>query len=260
MNPAIRLFILLVVGLQSFSAVRAQDAAGVDYEHDSREMEKARKALRHHHGGQINYFLQADRLEFQSNGGSGPRLFEAQGWVGGDYQKFWFKTEGESAAGGEFEEAEVQGLYSRAVSPFFDFQAGVRQDLAPGARRTFGVVGFQGLAPYWLEVDTALFVSHEGDVSARLEAEYELRFTQRLIFQPRAEINLAVQDVEELAIGSGLSTAQVGARLRYEFKREFAPYLGISWTRATGRTAQFTLHRGEDPGSFSIVAGLRLWF
>ena len=260
MNPAIRLFVLVVVVFQAVSAVQAQDDAGVDYQYDPQEMKKARKALRHHHGGQINYFLQADRLEFRRNEGSGPMLFEAQGWVGGDYQRFWFKTEGEYAEGGEFEEAEVQGLYSRAISPFFDFQAGVRQDLEPGALRTFGVVGFQGLAPYWLEVDTALFVSHEGDVSARLEAEYELRFTQRLIFQPRAEINLAVQNVEELAIGSGLSTAEVGARLRYEFKREFAPYLGISWTRATGRTAQFKLHRGEDPGSFSIVAGLRLWF
>lgn len=260
MNPASRLFVLVVVIIQAFSNAQGQDATDVDYAYDPQAMEKARKALRHHTGGQINYFLQADRLEFQTNGGSGPKLFEAQGWVGGDYQRFWFKTEGEYAEGGEFEEAEVQGLYSRAISRFFDFQAGVRQDLAPGARRTFGVVGFQGLAPYWLEIDTALFVSHEGDVSARLEAEYDLRFTQRLIFQPRAELNLAVQDVEELSISSGLSTAELGARLRYEFKREFAPYLGITWTRATGRTAQFTRHRGEDPGSFSIVAGLRLWF
>ena len=102
--------------------------------------------------------------------------------------------------------AEIQGLYGRAITSFFDFQAGVRQDLARGARRTFGVVGFQGLAPYWFEIDAAVFVSHEGDVSARFETEYDLRFTQRLILQPRAELNLAVQDVEELAIGSGLST------------------------------------------------------
>ena len=258
MNPANRLFVLLAAGLLAFSAVQAQDAADAYY--DPRAMEAARQALRRGAGGQVNYFLQADRLEVQTNGGFGLMAFEAQGWVGGDRQKFWFKTDKEYVEGGDLKEAEVQGLYSRAISPFFDFQAGVRQDMAPGARRTFGVVGFHGLAPYWFEIDSALFVSREGDVSARLEAEYDLHFTQRLILQSRAEFNFAVQDVEEAAIGSGLSEAQLGARLRYEFKREFAPYIGASWTRATGQTAQFMRREGESPSSFSIVAGWRLWF
>ena len=241
------------------SSLPAQHAAAEYY--DPGAMEEAHHHMRQEMGGQVFYFLQADRLEVQSNEGSGLALFEAQGWVGGDYQRFWFKTEGEYAEGGELEEAEVQGLYSRAISPFFDFQAGVRQDLAPGASRTFGVVGFQGLAPYWFEVDAAVFVSHEGDVSARLETEYDLRFTQRLILQPRAELNFAVQDVESLAIGSGLSTAELGARIRYEFKREVAPYIGFSWTRAVGQTAEYW--RSQDaghPNSLSLVAGVRLWF
>lgn len=248
----------LLLALVMPSDAQAQDAADAYY--NPRAMEQARQALRHETGGQVNYFLQADRFEVQSNEGAGLALFEAQGWVGGDYQRFWFKTEGEYAEGGELEEAEIQGLYSRAISSFFDFQAGVRQDVAPGARRTFGVVGVQGLAPYWFEIDMALFVSHEGDVSARFEAEYDMRFTQRVILQPRWELNFAVQDVEELAIGSGLSTAEMGTRLRYEIKREFAPYIGFSWTRATGRTADLWRQEGENPNSLSVVAGLRLWF
>ena len=250
--------LLLAAALAICPAMQAQHAAEAYYDPDA--MREAHHHMQQEMGGQIFYFLQADRFEVQSNEGSGLALFEAQGWVGGDYQRFWFKTEGEYAEGGKLEEAEVQGLYSRAISSFFDSQAGVRQDVAPGARRTFAVVGVQGLAPYWFEIDTALFVSHEGDVSARIETEYDLRFTQRLKLQPRAELNFAVQDVEELAIGSGLSTAELGARLRYELKREFAPYIGVSWTRATGRTAALWRREGENPNSLSLVAGLRLWF
>ena len=238
--------------------IQAQDAAK-DY-YDPRAMDEAHHHMTQEMGGQTFFFLQADRLEVQSNEGAGLSVLEAQGWVGGDYQRFWFKTEGQYAEGGELQEAEIQGLYSRAISSFFDFQAGVRQDVAPGARRTFGVVGIQGLAPYWFEIDTALFVSHEGAVSARFEVEYDLRLTQRLILQPRAELNFAVQDVEELAIGSGLSTAETGARLRYEIKREFAPYVGFSWTRAAGQTADLWRQEGENPNTLSVVAGLRLWF
>ena len=250
--------LLCIAALAACPALRAQDAADAYY--DPQAMEKARHHMRQEMGGEVFHFFQAERLEVQSNEGAGISLLDAQGWVGGDYQRFWFKTEDEYAEGGKVEEAEVQALYSRAISPLFDFQAGVRQDLAPGARRTFGVVGVQGLAPYWFEIDAALFVSHQGDVSARFEVEYDLRFTQRLILQPRGELNFAVQDVEKLAIGSGLTTAEAGARLRYEFKREFAPYIGVSWTRATGRTADLWRLEGENPSSLSVLAGLRLWF
>lgn len=258
MRTVVAMIPSVLLALAAPPAGHAQDAAEAYY--DPRAMEQARQALRHETGGQVNYFLQADRFEVQSNEGAGLALFEAQGWVGGDYQRLWFKTEGEYAEGGELEEAEIQGLYSRAISSFFDFQAGVRQDVAPGTRRTFGVVGVQGLAPYWFEIDAAVFVSHEGDVSARFESEYDLRLTQRLIFQQRAELNFAVQDVEALSIGSGLSTVELGGRLRYEFKREFAPYVGLSWARAVGTTADFVRRDGGDPGRLSLVAGLRLWF
>jgi copper resistance protein B len=136
----------------------------------------------------------------------------------------------------------------------------VRHDFKPDPSRTYGVLGIQGLAPYWFEVDAAGFVSNEGDVSARLEAEYDFLFTQKLILQPRTELNFAVQDVKELGIGSGLSTAELGLRLRYEIVREFAPYVGVSWTRLVGKTEDFARDEGEDVSSVSFVAGVPLWF
>lgn len=249
----------LGVVLALASQASAQNAA--DKYFDPAAMEAARDVLRREHGGMTNYFLQADRFELQSNEDPSALLWDGQGWVGGDYNRFWLKTEGEYVGeSAEWEEAEIQGLYSRPISPYFDFQAGVRQDLQPGARRTFGVVGIQGLAPYWFEVDTALFFSHEGDVSARIETEYEMSLTQRLILQPRAEFDFAFQEVAQMGIGSGLSTFELGARLRYEFKREFAPYVGVSWVRAAGATADFLRQDGRSPGSLSVVAGLRLWY
>ena len=249
---------LIILIFCALSQAPAQQAAD-DY-YAPAAMQTAREQLTREHGGATNFFIQADRFEYQSNDGSGGLLWEGQGWVGGDYNRFWLKTEGEyfSEAGG-LEEAEIQALYSRPVSAYFDFQAGLRQDMQPGATRTFGVIGVQGLAPYWFEIDTALFISHDGDVSARFETEYDLRFTQRLILQPRAELNLAFQEVEKLGLGSGLNTAELGGRLRYEFKREFAPYVGISWVRAAGATADFVRRDGGNPSSLSVVVGLRLW-
>lgn len=210
---------------------------------------------------QTFYFFKTDRLEYQTNEGDGLLVWDAEGWVGGDYNKLWIKSEGEYLFERErVEEAELQALYSRAIAPFFDVQAGVRHDFKPDPSRTFGVLGVQGLAPYWFEIDAAGFVSDEGDVSARLEAEYEFLFTQKLILQPRTELNFAVQDVKKLGVGSGLSTAELGLRLRYEIVREFAPYIGVSWTRLVGKTEDFARDEGENVSSVSFVAGVRLWF
>lgn len=145
--------------------------------------------------------------------------------------------------------AEFQALYSRPISAYFDVQAGVRQDLAVGARRTFGAIGVQGVLPYWFHVDTSLFVSNDGDTSARVEVEYDLRFTQRLILQPRTELNFAFQDVPRLEIDRGLAAAEASARLRYEVRRQFAPYVGVAWRQIA-----------NEPNRVSLVAGLRIWF
>lgn len=212
-------------------------------------------------GDEIYTLVLVDRLEYQTNEGDDLLIWDGQGWVGGDYNKLWIKTEGEySFADDALEEVELQALYSRSISSYWDLQAGIRHDFEPGPSRTFGVIGVQGLAPQWFEVDVAAFISEDGDVEARIEVEYDLLITQRLIAQPRAELNFAFQDNEELGIGSGLSTVELGFRLRYEVRREIAPYIGVSWNRAIGDTADFARAEGEGVSSLSFVAGVRLWF
>lgn len=231
-----------------------------DEYYDPQEMAKARVAGQKAMGGQTDWFAMTDRLEAQIGGGEEAMLWDGQGWYGGDINKLWIKTEGEySFDSGEFDEAEAQALWSRAITRFFDFQAGVRHDFEP-AGKTYGVVGVQGLAPYWFEVDAAAFISEDGDLTARIEAEYELLLTQRLILQPRAELNLAAQDVPELEIGGGVSNFDAGLRLRYEIIREFAPYIGVEWRGSFGDTAGFVRAAGGDPKRAVFVAGLRAWF
>jgi copper resistance protein B len=204
--------------------------------------------------------LLIDQLEYRWNEGTDSTNWNAQGWFGGDYNRVWLKTDGTSLSDGTVEEAEGQLLYSRLIAPFWDFQAGLRYDEKPKPSRSYAVLGVQGLAPYWFELEAAAFVSEKGDVSARLEAEYDLLLTQRLIVQPRFETTLVAQKVEELGIGHGFSDVELGLRLRYEIRREFAPYVGVSWARKLGDTADFARQAGEDADNFAVVAGVRVWF
>jgi copper resistance protein B len=221
---------------------------------------RARRDMAAHMGGQTTTAVFVDRLEHSRHEGERTVLWDVDAWHGGDLHKLWLKTEGERLLHpGEFEHAEVQLLYSRAVSPFFDLQAGVRHDFEPGSR-SYLVIGLQGLAPHWFEVDAALFLSDRGDVTARVEAEYDLLLTQRLILQPRLEIELAAQDVPRLGVGSGLGSADAGLRLRYEAHRSFAPYLGISWQQSFGATRDIHRRAGADTSTTLFVAGVRMWF
>lgn len=223
-------------------------------------MAKSREAVQKANGAQMNFMIMADRFELQSGGGEDTLLWDAQGWYGGDVNKLWIKTEGEYSFGeDEIEDAEIQGLWSRAIAPFWDVQAGVRYDLEPKGR-THAVLGLQGLAPYWFEIDAAAFLSTDGDVSARVEAEYDLRFSQRLVLQPRAEIEVSGQDIPALNIGSGVTGLDAGLRLRYEIKREFAPYIGAEWQKALGDTADFIRADGGDPDVIRAIVGIRAWF
>lgn len=232
---------------------RAADAIwGAEAMHAARHREHTA------HGDFPVLWLQADRLEVQLRDAASGVLWDVQGYYGGPTSRFWFKSEGEGAFGERVEDAEVQALWSRAIGPYWDLQAGVRQDLA-GPATTYGAVGLQGLAPYMFEVDAALFLSHRGDVTARIEAEIDQRVTQRVIFQPRAEISLSAQDVPALGIGAGLDKVEVGARLRYEFSREFAPYIGVEHSWRLGGSADYARAAGERPGVTSAVIGLRIW-
>jgi copper resistance protein B len=229
--------------------------------HGSAAMAAAREEMRTEHGAHITWGLFADQLEIGiRDGGETFSWADVQLRYGNDIDRLWIKTEGEAVFGDGIEQAEVQALWSHALDPWLDLQAGVRQDFAPDPDRTYLVLGIQGLAPYWFEIDATAFVSTKGDVSARLEAEYDQRITQRLILQPRIEAELALQDVPELGIGAGLSAAELGLRLRYEIAPEFAPYVGVQYERAFGDTARFARSAGEDVGGWSVLAGVRIWF
>ena len=205
------------------------------------------------------FWFQGDRFEYRARQGADGYLWDVQGYYGGDIDKFWFKSEGEGAFGEAIESAEVQALWSHAIGPWFDFQAGVRQDLT-GPERTHLALGVQGLLPYVFEVDAAAFLSTKGDLTARIEGEIDQRITQRLILQPRAEVSLAAQDVPELGIGAGIDTIEAGVRLRYEFAREFAPYIGIDQEWKIGNSADYARAAGEDPSVTNYVIGVRFWF
>lgn len=219
----------------------------------------SRRDLQQTHGDFTLFWFQADRAEFQARDGADGYLWDLQGYYGGTTGRFWFKSEGEGAFGERIEDLEIQALYSRAIAPFFDLQAGIRQDLA-GPDTTYATVGIQGLAPYMFEIDAALFLSHRGDLTARLEAELDQRITQSILIQPRAELNLAAQDVPELGIGAGIDSFEIGVRLRYEIIREIAPYIGVEQTWRAGRSADFARAAGDDPSVTNFVVGIRLWF
>ncbi|AQR60564.1 copper resistance protein CopB [Brevundimonas sp. LM2] len=224
-------------------------------------MDASRQTLIAENGDVRTTAVIIDRLEAGFGDGGDTYLWDVQGWSGGDINRFWWKSEGEGDFDGALEEAEVQALYSRAITPFWDVQAGVRQDFRPdGDDTTHLVLGLQGLAPYWFEIDAAAFLSTKGDLTARVEAEYDQRLTQRLILQPRLEIDASASDIPELEIGSGLSSIEAGLRLRYEFRKEFAPYVGVEWSRSFGDTADYIKARGGEADDTRFVVGLKAWF
>lgn len=200
-----------------------------------------------------------DQFEVRSTDGPDPWVLEAQGWIGQDLNKLWVKTEVEYVDG-ETEEAEIQALYSRAIAPYWDVQVGWRHVVRPKPNRDWLAIGFEGLAPYWFEIDAAAFIGESGQVGARLEAEYEWMFTQRWVLSPEMEVNLHSKNDEEAGTGSGLSDLELGLRLRYEIRREFAPYIGVNWTKKFGNTADFAHEAGEDTDDVQFVAGVRAWF
>ena len=221
---------------------------------------KRQRELIEEHGGVVTGKLLLDQFEYRAGSGRDGYKWDAQGWYGGDHDRFWIKTEGEGSFGERPEQAEIQALYSRALDPWFNLQVGVRHDFRPDPERTHLVVGIEGLAPYWFEMDGALFLSDKGDLTARFEAEYDQRITRKMILQPAIEFNLSAQDAPKIGLGSGLTSIEAGLRLRYEFVPEFAPYIGVEYERKFGDTADFARHAGESVGGWSFLIGMRSWF
>lgn len=204
-----------------------------------------------------------DLFEVAPTAADVPARLEGFYRIGNDYTRFWLKAEGEGLVAEGDGEAEAQALYSRLISPYFEAQAGLRLDTEFGdgdvRARPLLAVGLEGLAPYWFEVEPALFLSASGDLSARLEGSYDLLVTQRLVLQPEAEVNVALQEVADWGVGAGLNDIELGLRLRYEIEREIAPYVGVSWLNRFGGAADFAEAEGEDASEVLFVVGLRLW-
>lgn len=204
-------------------------------------------------------FILGDLLEYRVQRGADARAWDAQAWVGGDYNRLWLKSEGEQGTSARTERGDVQALYSRLISPFWYLQAGARTHFLPTPLRNSLALGIQGIAPYWFDVEAEVFLDQKGKVTGRLALEYDFLLTQRLILQPRGETNISAMSDPERGLGRGFNDVELGLRLRYELHRQFAPYVGGNWTRQLGSTADFARQAGADVGELSLVAGVRVW-
>ena len=220
------------------------------------EMAIAREGLRREHGDMSWSKVMLEVAEYRPDDGF---AWEARASFGGDINRFVVRSQGDGAAG-HTEDAELHALYARAITPYFNLQAGLRHDVRPTPQRTYATVGIEGLAPYWFEVDTALFLSDKGDVSARFEASYDLRLTSRFTLEPRIEANVQAQDIPSLGLGAGLADVEAGMRLRYALTPEIGPYIGVNHSRMVGGTADFARANGDAVRDTRFVVGLRAWF
>ena len=211
------------------------------------------------HDSAINTYFLADKLEWQDADDASTLAWDLSGWIGGDIDRLWLRSEGERS-NGKTEDAEIQALWGHAVSPWWDVVTGVRQDFKPGAPQTWAAFGLQGMVLYNFEAEATAFLGENGQSALRLEGDYDILLTNRLILQPTAELNVYGKNDPQRGIGSGLANTEAGLRLRYEFRREFAPYIGVTWNRTYGHTADYAREEGEDRSEARLVLGVRLWF
>ncbi|XHF34803.1 copper resistance protein B [Pseudomonas chlororaphis] len=211
------------------------------------------------HDSAINTYFLADKLEWQDADDASTLAWDLSGWIGGDIDRLWLRSEGERS-NGKTEDAEIQALWGHAISPWWDVVSGVRQDFKPGAPQTWAAFGLQGMALYNFEAEATAFLGENGQSAVRLEGDYDILLTNRLILQPTAELNVYGKNDPQRGIGSGLANTEAGLRLRYEIRREFAPYIGVTWNRTYGNTADYARDEGEDGSEARLVLGVRLWF
>ena len=225
------------------------------------DREAARPPAHDHpvHDNTVQSKVLFNRLEaFDADHGNG-LAWEGQAWIGTDTDKLWLRSEGERVDD-RTESADLEVMYGRPIARWWDVVGGVRHDFKPGASQDWAAIGVVGIAPYKFEVEATAYIGASGRTAARIEAEYELLLTNRLVLQPLVEANFNGKDDAPRGIGSGLSTMEAGLRLRYEVHRKFAPYIGIVYERAFGDTADFREALGEDRSDTRIVAGIRVWF
>lgn len=200
-----------------------------------------------------------DQLEYAHSAHGNAEFIDGQAWYGRNFDKLWVKAEGEVDRG-RLGDLRTEALWDHAITTYWGTQLGVRHDFGQGPDRTWAAFGVQGLAPYWFDTEATLYVGEGGRTAARVQFEYEELLTQRLILQPKVEVNLYGRNDPQRAIGSGISDAEFGLRLRYEIKRQIAPYIGIVYRQRYGHTADFARARGEHADELQFVAGLHAWF
>ncbi|MGJ4802805.1 copper resistance protein B [Luteimonas sp. SDU82] len=210
------------------------------------------------HGATTYTRVKFDRFEAWDSDEASGQAWEGSASVGGDLHRVWLRSSGSRSAG-RTTAASAELRWSRAVARWWDVVAGARHDVRPGPSRTRAAIGVQGLAPYQFEVSAMAYFG-DGGLAAKLEAEYDLRFSNRLVLQPMLELELQARDDPARGTGSGLSKAEAGLRLRYEVTRRFAPYLGLAHERSFRRTADYHAAHGEAPRETRLVAGVRFWF
>ena len=207
----------------------------------------------------VFYQVLFDELEIADSGGKEAIVWDGQAWVGTDTRRLWIKTEGQRMSS-DRDEAELQLLYSRAIAPYWDLQVGYRHEFDPKPSEDWAVLSVQGLAPYFFEVEGELFIGNGSQAELRFKAHYEFLITQRVVLTPNIELNMFREDDRQLGIRSGLSQLELGIRLRYEIRREIAPYVGLNWTQKLGNTADFAEAVGVDTHELQLLAGFRFWF
>lgn len=211
------------------------------------------------HDSDLRAYWLLDRLEYQKADEGTALAWDMEGWIGGDIDRLWLRSEGERT-NGHTESAEVQALYGHAITPWWTLLGGVRQDFKPESPQTWAAFGVQGEPLSDLDVDATFFVGENHQTSLRLEGEYDLSLTSSLILQPRMEANFFSRNDPVRQQGAGLSTLEAGLRLRYEIIPEVAPYIGVNWTKNYGRTADYVREEGDDVEEGRLVVGVRLWY
>ncbi len=210
------------------------------------------------HDRAISYQVLFDQFEAQLVHGNAGVRWDNRSWIGGDRNRVIFRTEGE-AVDGILDTAEAQVLLGRSIGRWWDVVAGVRFDARPEPAHTWAAIGIQGLAPQFVDLQATAYFGPSGHIAGRIEAEYEMLLTNRLILQPLVELSLSGKDDPDRGIGAGLSTGEVGFRVRYEFRRELAPYAGVVWHRKLFGTGDAARAEGKDAGGWHLVGGVRWW-
>lgn len=216
-----------------------------------------------HHDGQhvMGGDIQSHAIleQFEARMGASPNAFRwhGQAWIGTDVHKLWLRSEGAVLGNGTIEDGRQELLYTRAISTYFDLQAGWRIDLDSGTTRNWAALGVRGLLPWFIETEATVYASDAGHYAARVAVSHDIRLTRQLVLQPQAEANLYSKADPGRHLGAGLSGVDAGLRLRYEWTPQFAPYVGVVYGARIGQSARMA---DEPATQIRFVFGVRTWF